>query len=453
MLDIDTTKERIESKGGLILAGKLAGLMGLKDIISPVIKNCGKVLTELFGVLVQGEPDFEAARPFRESCLVQEAFGLDSGLAVETVRLYTEKMTETPCLVEGLTQQLQECSGRLVAQAAFTAIETKRNAYIPLDIDTSPMNNEGTKKENIGWTYKGFEGYHPIFAYLGAEGYMLTCEMRPGNQHCQKGTPEFLGRVGEVLPEGVKGSKVLFRLDSGNDAEDTVEALLGKDDEAARKARREGRYIIIKRNLRQESKEGWLSLAKEYGKGERVREGKERYTGKIKLDCPINNRYPCLEVVFEVIERTIDRRGQPLILAEIEVNTFWSNVREEAETVIELYHDHGTMEQFHSELKTDMGLERFPSGKYGVNQIILLVGMCAYNALRYMGQGMLEEQELLPIKVKEGTIRKRLGQVIRYIIQMAGKLVSHGGKLVFKIYRGHEWLPVFRRLHTKFQEL
>jgi hypothetical protein len=453
MLDIDTTPERIESKGGLILAGKLADFMGLKGIVSPVIKNCGKVLTQIFGVLVQGTPDFEAVRPFRESELVKQALGLDTALAADTVRIYAEKMTETPELASGVARRIQECSQRLLSRASFTAVKTKRNAYIPLDIDTSPMNNEGTKKENIGWTYTGFQGCHPIFAYLGAEGHLLTCELRPGSQHCPKGTPEFLEGVVGGLPEGVKGKKVLFRLDSGNDSEETLEALLGKGDKEARKAYREGRNVIIKRNLRKESKEIWLELAKEYGKGEKEREGKTRYTGKTKLDCPINNRYPGLEVVFEVIERSIDRSGQALILPEIEVNTFWSNVREEAKTVIGLYHDHGTMEQYHSELKTDMNLERFPSGKYGVNQIILLMGMWAYNALRYMGQGLLEERELLPIKQKEGTVRKRLIQVIRYIIGMAGKLVRHSGKMVFKIYDSNERLPAFMKLYTAFQML
>jgi hypothetical protein len=42
-----------------------------------------------------------------------------------------------------------------LSQATFTVIKTKRHEYIPCDIDTSVMNNEGTKKENIGWTYKG----------------------------------------------------------------------------------------------------------------------------------------------------------------------------------------------------------------------------------------------------------------------------------------------------------
>jgi hypothetical protein len=323
----------------------------------------------------------------------------------------------------------------------------------PCDIDTSPMNNDRTKKENIGYTYKGFVGYHPIFVYLGAEGYLLSCQMRPGSQHCQKGTPEFLKGVVGALPETVQGRDLLFRLDSGNDSIETLESLLGKDEKEARKSGKNGRHIIIKRNLRQENKQTWLELAKEYGRGETIRNGKIRYTGKVKLDCPVTGRYPGVDVVFEVIERTIDRCGQQLMIADIEVNTFWSTVREKAETVIELYHDHGTMEQFHSELKTDMNLERFPSGKYAVNQIMLLIGMCAYNALRAIGQTLVQEQELLPLKVKPGTIRKRLIHVIRYIIQMAGKLVRHSGRLVFKIYDGNEWLPVFRKLHTSFQEL
>jgi hypothetical protein len=83
-----------------------------------------------------------------------------------------------------------------------------------------------------------------------------------------------------LLPEGGKGKAVLFRLDSGNDREKTVEALLGEDDQAAKKAGKEGRKIIIKRNLRQESKEIWLDLAQEEGKGEEMRKEKMRYMSR-----------------------------------------------------------------------------------------------------------------------------------------------------------------------------
>lgn len=39
-----------------------------------------------------------------------------------------------------------------------------------------------------------------------------------------------------------------------------------------------------------------------------------------------------------------------------------------------LYHDHGTSEPFHSELKTDLDVERFPSGKFSKNDLILHLG-------------------------------------------------------------------------------
>ncbi|MCI8700132.1 MAG: hypothetical protein HFJ47_02170 [Clostridia bacterium] len=41
------------------------------------------------------------------------------------------------------------------------------------------------------------------------------------------------------------------------------------------------------------------------------------------------------------------------------------------EEIIELYHLHATSKQFHSEIKTDMDIERLPSGKFSTNEIVL----------------------------------------------------------------------------------
>jgi hypothetical protein len=56
----------------------------------------------------------------------------------------------------------------------------------------SPPDNSGSHKQGVSFTYKKHDGYAPIFAYVGAEGYILDHELRPGKQHCQKGTPEFI---------------------------------------------------------------------------------------------------------------------------------------------------------------------------------------------------------------------------------------------------------------------
>jgi hypothetical protein len=61
--------------------------------------------------------------------------------------------------------------------------------------------------------------------------------------------------------------------------------------------------------------------------------------------------------------------------------------------VCALYHDHGTSEQFHSELKSelksDLNIEQLPSGKLCVNQIVLLCGMLAFDLLRTLGQEVI----------------------------------------------------------------
>ncbi|NKB22994.1 MAG: hypothetical protein GKR87_01065 [Kiritimatiellae bacterium] len=50
-----------------------------------------------------------------------------------------------------------------------------------------------------------------------------------------------------------------------------------------------------------------------------------------------------------------------------------------AKTVLDLYHGHGPSEQYHSELKSDLDVERLPSGRLCANKIILLCAMVAFN--------------------------------------------------------------------------
>jgi hypothetical protein len=368
---------------------------------------------------------------------------LDKTFAPETVRLYLEQLGGDD---ENILKSLDECNLRLLRKAAITGIKVNGEKLVPVDVDTSPMDNSGTKKENIGYTYKGFSGYHPLFAYIGIEGYMMKNEMRPGSQHCQKGTPAFLTELCDELPQVIGNKKALFRLDSGNDAMETMRAILRDG-----RGEKRGHNVIIKRNMRLEYPEWWLGTGKLYGKQEELRPGKTRYTGKVTYPCSMTEAFPELSVVFEVTERTADAAGNIELIPVIDVNLWWTNLECEAEEIIQRYHEHGTMEQFHSELKTDMGVERFPSGKYSVNRILLSVAMCAFNILRFIGQTMLVHRELLPEKTE--CLRKRIGKVILEIIHMACKVVHHSRQFIVEIWEGHPWTPVFDALYTSFELL
>ena len=91
---------------------------------------------------------------------------------------------------------------------------------------------------------------------------------------------------------------------------------------------------------------------------------------------------------YEIINRTIDKYGQFLLEGDIEVNTWWTNLGMTDREVIGLYHAHGECEQFHSEIKTDMDLERLPSGKFETNELVLELAILAYNILRMLEAGV-----------------------------------------------------------------
>ena len=103
-----------------------------------------------------------------------------------------------------------------------TALST---GEVPVDIDVTPFDNSKSFKEGVSRTYKGFDGYAPIMAYIGTEGYLVDTELREGRQHCQKGTPEFLAETLRLSHE-LTDAQLLIRMDSGNDARENLGILL-----------------------------------------------------------------------------------------------------------------------------------------------------------------------------------------------------------------------------------
>ena len=105
--------------------------------------------------------------------------------------------------------------------------------------------DEKCSKEGGSRTYKCKDGYAPIFAYIGTEGYLLACELREGKQHCQKGTPAFLTEVIRLARQ-ITDRLLLFHLDSGNDSADNMGLFMEECFQGDRV------HSIIKRNLRKE---------------------------------------------------------------------------------------------------------------------------------------------------------------------------------------------------------
>jgi hypothetical protein len=430
---IDTTKEQLENIAGLSFSGGIArrcGLTALKGMSS----SERNALVSMYGLFTLGRSSYEEIELYRRDRLFRSALDLSFVPAAETLRLYLER-----CANKSIEGSISACNQELLKNAPITPIKTAVSEYVPVDIDVTTFDNSKSHKEGVSRTYAGYDGYSPIMCYLGAEGYLLDCELRPGSQHCQKGTPEFLTRALVSAKELNLKQPLLLRLDSGNDAFDTIKALAnGKD------------FFLIKRNLRKESKELWLERAQSLGNSKVLRPGKVEYTGTLTLRHPkADENMEAYDIVFQVTETTIDHEGNALLFPEIDVETWWTNLYESAESCIALYHDHATSEQFHSELKTDMDVERLPSGKMAVNSLILKLAMLAYNALRRIGQSALAQVKLLPYKTS--VFRKRIRKVISDIMYTACKFVRHERRFILRLCADNPWLPVFRELSACFQ--
>lgn len=82
-----------------------------------------------------------------------------------------------------------------------------------------------------------------------------------------------------------------------------------------------------------------------------------------------------------------------------------------------------TSEQFHSELKTDMNIEKLPSGKCITNALILNITVLAFNYLWIMGQRSQDKPQLLHQEYKAA--RRGLRSVMKDLIYIICKVVKH----------------------------
>ena len=312
------------------------------------------------------------------------------------------------------------------------------NGLVPVDIDVTPMDNSKSKKEGVSRTYKGFDVYAPMMAYIGTEGYAINFELREGKQHCQKGTVEFLQETIKLCHK-LTDKPLLIRLDSGNDSIDNVAVLMDT-----------GCFFIIKRNLRRESTDDWFEMAKQYFQNvNSPRDGKTVYIGsdwKTVTSKQFNKEFT-LRTGYEITERTIDKYGQFNLVPDVEVETWWTNLGDPDEEIIRLYHAHGECEQFHSEVKTDMDLERLPSGKFATNALILELGMIAYNILRMIGQGTIGGRAP---RQKRDVKRRRLRTVISNLIMLAGYVTMHAHQLIIGLGKSNVWRHIFSDICQKY---
>ena len=441
--DTDT----LTSHSGLALVGRaLARTRLARDLATIPLRHGiahADCVISYVALLAIGKSDFDAIESRREDDVFKTSLGIAKVPSAPSLRQRLDE--HAPVMITHVDMASLDFLAAVGAPITpivlrhGTSLRATKVKYVVLDMDVFPMDNSRTKKECVSYTYKGFDGYAPMAAYLGEEGWCLACELRPGSQHSQKEFIYFAERV-VARAKRLTPHRLLARLDSGNDA---IENRFWF-------AEQQRVDFIIKWNPRRgQDLDGWLKRAEKEAVWSTPRAGKrvgilsdfveEEHDG-VTREC---------RRVMRVTERTIDKHGVRLLVPQITVEGWWTSLGEMEcadAKVIALYCDHATSEQFHSEFKTDLDIERLPSGKFDTNDLVMACAVLAYNILRWIG---LEGLTGPNAPIRHEAKRRRLRTVMQELMYVAARVVSSGRRLALKFSRRCPAFPSFEAVYAK----
>lgn len=437
----------LTAQAGLSLVGQyLKRFAQIDQIVDPRFPISGQggiatssLLKAYVGLLCTGKSDFDAIESLRRDAFFKDALGL---MAVPSSPTLRQRMDALADAGDTALTALDEANERLLHRAKpdLTPLST---GHLALDFDVFTLDNSGTAKEGVGRTYMGFDGYAPIAGYLAEEGYCLGLELRPGTQHSASETPDFLKRL---LPRAraVSSLPLLVRADSGFDGAAIFAAMIearasGSLDWLVKWNPRGFDTDALHQRLAADPATAWTQPRK--GKRETfVMDTITREHGGVAVS---------MRRVMHLIERTIDRHGQSLLIPDIGIEGWLTSLDLPAADIVKLYQGHGTHEQFHSEFKTDLDLERLPSGKFATNDLVLSLAVLAFNILRAIGQATLISPDS---PVRHPAKRRRIRTVMQEIIGIAARVIQHARRLTLGLGECCAAFAVFERHHQMLLE-
>ena len=433
--DIELTSTPITSHAGLAFIGEKLSEAKFErhmETIGPANTRSDRMADAdlaktMVGLICCGKPHYDAVGEYADDPYFPQVLGIEQLPSPEILR---QRMEVLPAgagkAFRGFTTRLLEKHPEYLAEK----IQGKDRCVIHIDV--SPMDNSGSNKEGVSCTYKKFDGYAPIFAYMGPHGFMLDNELRPGKRHCNgEGTKKWLKQVLRGA-EKVAPAARLVVTDAGHDAAENLLLF----------AQTEDTDFLVRHNLRTQDPAAWLADAQRHtgvDNYQQVDPGARRWYGQRTVEVTHGQQQATIRQVWRATERIAGPDGQLLTEPEITIDAYWTSLGWPPADIQAFYQQRGTSEQFHSEFKGDLDLERLPSGKFRANQHVLDLGMMAYNLLRLLGQQMLDSG-LVPGR-KAQSKRLRLRSVLQNLIYMAGRVVRHARRRILRVFEGHGWAP------------
>jgi hypothetical protein len=435
---MEATDEPIFENAGLAGIGQLMRIAEIERVRSgrnlPNHKIKDTDILKVFcGLMAVGRVGFEHIHHVEHDGFFAAALGIARMPGEASLRQRFEAMS----LDRRVHEDLPGCGIRMLKKVKHPVVKVQVPGFygVRVDTDSSIFDNSQSRKEGVAIGYSGIAGYAPVCSFLEG-GIVVGAQLCPGDQHpLHEGYEGYFAQVRQRVNSLVPDSPILWVEDA---AFDSGKLMSGRhaDENKARD------FFIIRHNLRQEPSDVLVNLAKEQGEAFHPRPGKTVYTGSTVRS---HGEMKKVRLVYEVSER-ISKKGQMLLAPEYTVFSVWTNLEEvSCADVLRLYQDRGTCEQYFAEIKSELDLERLPSGKFCVNELFFQLGMFVNNMLRVMGQGLLGPEIL---KMKKAT-RRRLRTVMQNLMYMCGRVVRHARQVIVRVKGANGTAGAMCRLYQR----
>ena len=407
-IKLEKSEERLTSLGGLLVLEEMAQALKVWKRVDEQLAGPGsgrgyrpsQFVQPLVWMLHAGGRRLEDLRELRAEREVLEKLGLGAVPDAGTVGDWLRRQGERG--VEGLERVNQE-----LIQGALE----EEGRELILDVDATEIEAE---KQDAQWTYHHVQGYMPLVGYV--HGLCVGQEFRDGNVSPGAGILPFAKQCEAVLPAG---KRIYFRSDSA-----------AYQAEVINHYRQPGRTFTITADLDAAVKREIKNLPASAWQPYRTAAG-------LATDREIAETVHTMNETKQAFRLIVLRWLNPQpSLFEAErygYHAVATNREESAAEVIWKHNGRGQSENWHKELKLDVGMEQMPCGQRAANALYFAIGVLAYNLAQLL------KRRVLPESYRTVTLATLRWKVYR----LAGKLVRHARGLILQIKVDTEkWLLI-----------
>ena len=423
---IEKTHEELTAHGGLALFAEYNHGMGLRELVDQHLPGPGSnrgyqasaFVDSLVLMLQGGGRRLEDVRELRQEGPLLKLVEREEIPDPDTIGDWLRRMGDPKNNQAGLhgLGQVRDTENQRIL---------RRDKMRDYTLDVDAMQVEG-EKADARFTYKGDKGYMPMLGFLFEPAICLLDEFREGNESPAAGHTAFYRQCKERMPKGKRIAR--YRADSASyqaelineleDDNDKVFWTITADQDVAVQA-------IIRNMLEAEWKEPRPGCGYELAETVHTM-NKTKKSFRLVIKRELRKQKDLFDIVVEKYHHYA-------------VATNWPEEEKNAQAMLTWHNQRGQAENYNKELKGGFGQDQMPCSESYANAVYFRIGVIAYNL--FIGFKRLACFTSWAHHTM-ATFRWKL-------IQIAGRVVHHAGKVVLKLAMDDEKFKLFQDIRQQ----